>query len=299
MRRHQAISVSVLVCALCGNSRGERVGFEFTGALQGGSAGTYSLFGINVPRNAPIAGTFSYDTTTEGKSAEPGVRVFPQFIHGGYNLDINNGAIRFSTSEYVVTVADDFERIPEAVDLISVDLDTRVESPAAPILVNGVPWTGPIAFLKVELSWPSSAFEGPDEPKLAPDRPLGPDPGVSAFVGSSGAPRLFSIDSVAAIAPLAGDYNRNGKQEANDYAEWKRAYGKAENAFLYADGNHDGLVDAADYAIWRNALALDASTSAIPEPQGLTLVVAGLLSFAMLSSSRRNPARSRAPRRRP
>ena len=294
----QAISVFTLL-AMCSNSRGERVGFEFTGALQGGSNGTYSLFGINVPRNSPITGSFSFDTTTEGIEPEPGTRMFPQFIQGGYNLDINNGAIRLSASDYVVTVTDDYERIPEAVDIFNIDFDSRIYPLAAPILVNGEPWAGPTAFVRVELSWPASAFEGIDEPKLASDRPLEPDPGVSAFVGSMGnALRLFSIDSISGIAPLVGDYNRNGKQEANDYAEWRRAFGKAGENFLYADGNKDGVVDAADYVVLRNVLAHAVADSAIPEPRGFTMAAAGALSFVMGSYKHRRRAYFRAPRRR-
>jgi hypothetical protein len=293
----QAISVFTLL-AVCSNSRGERVGFEFTGALQGGSTGTYSLFGINIPRNSPIAGTFSYDTTTEGIEAESGTRKFPQFIHGGYNLDINNGAIRLSASDYVVTVADDYQRMPEAVDLISIDFDSRNKLMSAPILVNGEPWTGPTAFLKVELSWPASAFEGADEPKLASDRPLGPDPGVSAFVGSTVVPRLLLIDAISAIAPLVGDYNRDGKQQASDYAEWRRAFGKAGESYLYADGNKDGVVDVADYVVFRHASGHAVANSAIPEPRGFTLTVTGAVWFAAWAFNRHSLLYSDTSRRR-
>jgi hypothetical protein len=288
MWRRQAICVLMFAGALCGNLRGERVGFKFTGALESGTTGSHALFGIDAPGKLPISGTFSYDTTTEGIETEPGIRTFPQFIQGGYNLDINNGAIRLSTSEYVVMVADDFQRFPEDVDLISVEL--LFPRPTAPILVNGVPWNGAPALLRVELSWPSSAFEGPDEPKLAPDRPLSPDPGVSAIVGNIPTPRTFKIDSISAIAPLAGDYNRDGNLDTNDFAEWRRAFGQAGEAFRYADGNADGVVDMADYVVFRKGLAVAATGTGVltlPEPGGLAVAAGVVISLAVFWSFHR------------
>ncbi len=268
--------------------RAERVGFSFEGALQQiGTPGTYTLFGISVPKTSPVAGTFSYDTTTPGVDTEPGVRTFHQLIQGGYTLNINSGAIQLSASDYVVTVANDFPRIPEAVDIFSVDYnyDSINGITPAPINVNGGPWGGTRAFIKVELSWLAATFTDPDEPKLTSDRPLTPIPGVSAFVGSSASPRFFSVTSIAALPPLLGDYNRNGTVDSNDLAEWRKAFGAAGEPFLYADGNGDGVVDAADYVVWRKALgsigAGGALPSAVPEPTGLMLAAMGLIVFAV------------------
>jgi hypothetical protein len=299
MWRRQAISVSVIACALCSNLRGERVGFKFTGALEGSSAGTYLLFGTNVPQNSPITGSFSFDTTAVGVDTEPGVRIFPQFIEGGFTLDINHGAIRLSASDYAITVADDLEREPEAADVLSVDFDARFEPLPVPILVDGVPWTSSNTLVKVELSWVPSTFTDADEPKLTPDRPLTPGSAKSGFVdGGSGPPRLFSVDSISAIAPLAGDYNRDGKLNAKDYAEWRSAFGHQDEAFRYADGNHDGVVDAADYVAFRNASAMGATVSTIPEPQSLTMAFAVVLSFAGRSLNH-GGCMDRSPSRRP
>lgn len=283
-----AVVVAVPVSLQTTGAHAERVGFRFEGALQGGSTGTYTLFGVTVPRNSPVTGTFSYDTAVQGIDTEPSVKTFHQDIQGGYNLDINNGAIQLSASDYVLTVANDFQRSPEFVDILSVDFDSRFNPTPTPIFVNGVPWEGLTAFVKAELSWPSATFVNPDEPKLTADRPLTPGPGISAFVGSSPTPRPFSINSISAIAPLPGDFNHNGEVDNNDYSEWKSAYGETGEAFHFADGNSNGVVDAADYVVWRNAVgsnsAFEPLLSQVPEPCGLVLAVVALIAFTNHSS---------------
>ncbi len=268
--------------------RAERVGFSFEGALQQiGSPGTYTLFGISVPKTSPVAGTFSYDTTTPGVDTEPGVRTFHQLIEGGYTLNINNGAIQLSASDYVITVANDFFRDPEAVDIFSVDYnyDSNLGITPAPINVNGAPWGGTRAYIKVELSWLAATFTDPDEPKLTSDRPLTPSPGVSAFVGSSASPRFFSVTSISAITPPLGDYNRDGTVNSNDVAEWWKAFGETGEPFLYADGNGDGSINAADFVVWRKALestgAGAALPSTVPEPSGLFMFCVALTTIAV------------------
>jgi hypothetical protein len=302
MWRRQAILVCVFLGAVCSDVLGERVGFKFTGALEGSSMGTYMLFGMDVPQNSPISGSFSYDTTGMGIDVEPGARMFPQSIRGGYTLDINNGAIRVSASDYLINVADDLDRQLEAVDIMSVDYDSRFKpTPApAPVLVNGVPWIESIASLKVDLSWLATTFLGDDEPKLTSDRPLTPGAAISGFVDGSDVhpPREFSIDSISAIPPLAGDYNRDGKLTTNDYSEWQRAFGKLGGEYLYADGNHNGVVDAADYVVFRNMASIGATGLAVPEPRIAVMAAAAVASFAAWSFTRGGALRRRAPRRR-
>ncbi len=64
----------------------------------------------------------------------------------------------------------------------------------------------------------------------------------------------FLADAIAAFdatGVLAGDYDRDGDVDADDYNVWSASYG-ATGTGLGADGNGDGVVNAADYTIWRD-----------------------------------------------
>ena len=139
--KHAIVLVVATVLIAPDHVRAERVGFSFQGNLQQiGPAGNYTIFGISVPKTSPVTGTFSYDTTTPGVDGDPGVRTYHQEIQGGYTLNINNGAIRLAASDYIVTVANDFVRTPENVDIFSVDFDSRFVPAPDPIIVNGAPF---------------------------------------------------------------------------------------------------------------------------------------------------------------
>lgn len=80
-----------------------------------------------------------------------------------------------------------------------------------------------------------------------------------------------------------GDYNGDMVVDANDYLEWKAAFGDLVLPGTGADGNGDGIVDAADYTIWRNNLCTaGALVTPVPEPAwGLVVgLVAGPLGVA-------------------
>jgi hypothetical protein len=175
--------------------------YEFTGALIGGSTGTYNLFGVMVPKNATVAGRFHYETDTLGIEIEAGTRIFKQRITSGYELDINEGAIRLSASDYVITLANDFGTAPSLADQFSADFDSRFIPAPSRLVVNGLTWTGATAFMKFALSWPSSTFEDADEPKLTSTRPLVLGADRTAFVGSSSTPRFFTIDTISLVIP--------------------------------------------------------------------------------------------------
>jgi hypothetical protein len=261
---------------------GERVGYKFEGALSGPATGTYTLFGVAVPRNSVIKGTFAYDTTVVGTEIEPGAKAFPQTIAGGYTLEIHNGAIKLAASEYKVTVANDFVRTLDplvVLDLFSVDFDSRFVPTPQKIVVNEIPFAGATAFIKTELNWPGSTFADPGEPLLTADRPGTPEFGQSAFVGSSGSARLMNITSVTPITPSAADYNVDGVVNNYDFTEWSRAFGGSSAELLYADGNDDLTVDAADYSVWRDAMSGASAAIAVPEPAGwmIFLSMCGML----------------------
>lgn len=194
-----ALLLSIAICSQSG--RGELVHFDFTGKFSGGASGTYSLFGVTVPRNAVVRGSFQYDTESQGVSIDEGTKAFHQELPGGFSLDVHNGAVRLSAGEYSVTGADDFGVAPADLDLFSVDFDSRWSPAPTPILVNDVPWSGPTAFMKVAFSWPSMTFIDADEPKLTTNRPLTSGFEVTAFVGSSGTPRMFGVETISIHAP--------------------------------------------------------------------------------------------------
>ncbi|QDU91566.1 hypothetical protein Pla175_49950 [Pirellulimonas nuda] len=84
--------------------------------------------------------------------------------------------------------------------------------------------------------------------------------------------------NTAALAPLPGDYNRDGAVDAEDLAKWRADFGLT--GVQGADGNGDGVVDAADYTVWRDhwaPAAGQAAAVATPEPTSLLLLVAGML----------------------
>jgi hypothetical protein len=70
---------------------------------------------------------------------------------------------------------------------------------------------------------------------------------------------------------IAGDYNRDGRVNAADYALWRKSLGSSVTRFAGADGDGSGMIDQLDFARWRAnfgavAAAGVAFASAIPEP---------------------------------
>ena len=271
--------------------RAERVGYSFQGALTptSGSAHTYTLFGVTVPDTSPIAGTFSYDTTVDGIITDVGVETFEQAILGGFNWNILNAAdqspiLRFSASEYTVTVANDFlpNGSPEAIDYFGVDFNSFTAPQPLPILVNGQPYTKPTALVTASLSWDLLTFNDADEPKLRAELPLET---FSSYAGiaRTALPATFAITGLSRINPSAGDYNLDGALDSSDYLEWRKAFGESSENFMYADGNADGSVGAADYVLWRKAAinGLGSGTAAqVPEPPVCVMMAIAILFIA-------------------
>jgi hypothetical protein len=95
------------------------------------------------------------------------------------------------------------------------------------------------------------------------------------------------IRETVAVA-LGGDYNNDQVVDAADYVVWRNNLGTDFNLNGNGDetGGSAGIVDAADYAWWRQhfgnanpgagSAALQGFGSAVPEPNGLILLVIGL-----------------------
>ncbi|CAN0316770.1 unnamed protein product, partial [Ectocarpus fasciculatus] len=87
----------------------------------------------------------------------------------------------------------------------------------------------------------------------------------------------FDLDNYAFVKTLPGDFDQNGIVDESDYALWASTYGTNVAAGTGADGNFDGTVDTADYTIWRDQLgAASATSTAVPEPAGWSLLLAAL-----------------------
>jgi hypothetical protein len=287
-------TVSISISLLVASSRAERVGFTFGGMFLG-PVSPVQLFGFDVPENAPISGTFAYDSTVLGiPGFDAGVRDYPQQITGSFTVNIGNN-IRLSASQVTIEVSNDIElEEGELSDVFGVIFD-RSNSNGPPLLLNNALYAG-TAYIQLGFDWPSNTFADGDEPKLTADRPVfdSSDRGSFGIVapGADESGRFFIIPNVSTIPILAGDYNRNGVVDKNDYYEWKAAFGGTTNALLFADGHGNQVVDAADYTVWRDHLSTSPMDStgggrSVSEPASATMAIAATFLFLLHGTSRR------------
>jgi hypothetical protein len=52
---------------------------------------------------------------------------------------------------------------------------------------------------------------------------------------------------------LAGDYDKDGDVDNDDYLVWRATFGNTVSPGTGADGNGNGVIDSGDYVVWRNA----------------------------------------------
>ena len=184
---HSCATTVCLVLAMAWNallpteSLAERVGYTFEGTfipISTTAPPTYKLFGVTIPNNSPITGTFSYDTSAPGVEPFVGAKAFSQTIQGGFNFNILNAVtyapvLQLSASEYTVTVADDYtpSNAPSPIDYLSVEFNSLMIPTPIPIMANGANYGGATAYVNAAFSWDADTFGGPDEPKLHADLP--------------------------------------------------------------------------------------------------------------------------------
>jgi cyclophilin family peptidyl-prolyl cis-trans isomerase len=92
--------------------------------------------------------------------------------------------------------------------------------------------------------------------------------------------------NVTVLNLSAGDFDRSGTVNSNDYSVWRNTFESTTHAD--ADGNGNGRVDAADYVIWRKTLTPSGAggNTNVPEPSSLSLAP-----FALTAICRRSRRR--------
>jgi hypothetical protein len=193
-------AMNVVSLLLATELRATQVDLQFTGVLNVPGTGNTNLFNTSIPKNSPIVGTFSYDVpSTPATGDNPAA--FQQQISGGFTMDINNGAIRLSASDFLLQVANDFKRAApvETVDVVQVQYNTNFTPAPSPLIVNGSNWASS-ASIVLELSWPSTTFA---DASLTANKPLALGFSTAANSLLSSGPqnslRFFSISSVSPV----------------------------------------------------------------------------------------------------
>jgi cyclophilin family peptidyl-prolyl cis-trans isomerase len=107
--------------------------------------------------------------------------------------------------------------------------------------------------------------------------------------------KIMQSLTAISLTVVAGDYNRNGVIDADDYVVWRKSRNKSVTAWSGADGNGDGLVNDLDFTVWRNNLgaigggihgagagASDLAISNVPEPTTGVLAVLAIVSLTCI-----------------
>jgi len=95
--------------------------------------------------------------------------------------------------------------------------------------------------------------------------------------------------SVVATTPASpADFNEDGAVDAADLAAWQAGYGGTTSG----DADGSGQVDGNDFLIWQQEFSGSGASlqTSVPEPAGVTLVIAVILAGASLRGSRAHPA---------
>ncbi len=90
---------------------------------------------------------------------------------------------------------------------------------------------------------------------------------------------------VNSVPITAGDFNRDGRVDGADLAQWQTGYGDG----AVADANGDGRTDGDDLLAWQRNLAVPTNPSAatVPEPAATSLLIVAAASVVSASRRRR------------
>jgi hypothetical protein len=92
--------------------------------------------------------------------------------------------------------------------------------------------------------------------------------GLTGAAGLATGQREFFFDNLSIDDPnasIAGDYNRDAKVDAADYALWRKTLNQTVAQGSGADGDHDGVITQLDYSIWRQNYASSPASGASRE----------------------------------
>jgi hypothetical protein len=100
---------------------------------------------------------------------------------------------------------------------------------------------------------------------------------------------VLGVDGIAfrpaANPSVPGDYNKNGVVDAADYPLWRKGDLAADGTG--PGGGPDGVVNGLDYTFWRarfgNTSGSGLSTSAVPEPCVLSVLLIGMWALGFIS----------------
>jgi hypothetical protein len=93
--------------------------------------------------------------------------------------------------------------------------------------------------------------------------------------------RLGSTWADVAIAPLAGDFNSDGRVDAADYVVWRKGLGTT-----YTQDNYNAWRANFGATLEADGSSVGNGTAAVPEPAAWAVVIAGMC-FCSLSSARK------------
>ena len=108
-----------------------------------------------------------------------------------------------------------------------------------------------------------------------------------AYIGDDDVVRYVQDPPV--LVELAGDYNRDGRVDASDYAMWRDTLSQGNlPPFSGADGDGNGAITFADYDIWQANFGATSSviflpSSDVPEPAAVLLALVAAISVGVVS----------------
>jgi hypothetical protein len=108
--------------------------------------------------------------------------------------------------------------------------------------------------------------------------------------GAGSSVQLYQLQlSIATAAPPSADFDGDGDVDGRDFLALQRGFGASSS--VTGDANHDGAVNAADVAVFRQQFGgpnFASTLGMVPEPGGITLVLAAIGSGRLCTRRRRS-----------
>ena len=201
---------------------------------------------------------------------------YRQHIPGGFTALV--GDTQFSADDYVVQIKNDLKQHWGPDDTLSVrysgDFTPALSSP---LQVNGVSYPG--SLFQINLDSAGDTFSDDRLPasldltKFTSEYNFLDEDRTDSTLGAIF--KNLSFSAASSLPPTAGDFNGDGRVDANDYSMWRSTFGST--VALAADGNSNGIIDAADYVVWRHNAGQLLSSNSVPEPSSGILLLACFL----------------------